>query len=57
MSELEQAATFRARAEELRHKADGFTPLNREMLLKMADNYDAIAAYLIDEIHKRDLKV
>ena len=57
MSELEDAARFRARAEELRRKADEFSPENREMLLKMADNYDGIANHFMAELRKRDLKI
>jgi len=34
---------YRERAEELRTKADTFSPENRAMLLSMADFYDAFA--------------
>jgi len=37
---------YRDRAEELRTKADGFTPENRAMLLSMADYYDRFAQQL-----------
>jgi hypothetical protein len=57
VSELEDAARFRARAEELRRKADEFSPENREMLLKMADNYDGIATHFVTELRSRDLKI
>ena len=58
MSELERAARFRARANELRRKACEFGPENREMLSKMADNYDAIAGTITNGIWCRDhLKV
>jgi hypothetical protein len=42
----EEARHFRHRAEELRTKADGFMPENRDMLLHMADYYDRFAEQL-----------
>ena len=42
----DEARRYRHRAEELRTKADGFTPENRDMLLHMADYYDRFADQL-----------
>jgi hypothetical protein len=41
-----EARKYRHRAEELRTKADGFAPENREMLLHMAEYYDHFAQQL-----------
>jgi hypothetical protein len=46
VSKIEQAARYRDRADELRRNADGFCPENRDMILKMAGNYDAISREL-----------
>ena len=57
LSQFVEAERFRARAGELRRKADQFSPENREMLFKMADNYDAIAENIMAKLRRRDLKV
>jgi hypothetical protein len=42
----DEARRYRERAQELRTKADQFSPENRDMLLKMADYYDHFALQL-----------
>ena len=55
MGEFTRVARFRARSDELRRKADEFGPENRDMLLQMAANDDAIATQFVNERWSRDL--
>jgi hypothetical protein len=43
MTQPDDARRYVDRADELRAKADGFTPENRAMLLNMASYYEAFA--------------
>ena len=45
----ENIRCYRARAGELRTKAEHFMPGNRDMLMKMADHYDHFAQQLEHE--------